>query len=353
MKNMSVPLIAFTVAGSLVGAGFASGQELWQFFGAFGIAGIAGLVLSLSLFALLCYLFIAFCIKREVFSYEKAVFPNSPPFVRAAFSILENLLFFFLCVIMTSGASEAVKSFISTEASRSFAIVFALGTAALTLFGIRGLTRVFSLFVPIFIFSSLFIFYHVFFKSNSHQLSLFTASEGSGMLNNFFVSSLLYLSYSFFASVGILSPLARQIKNKKSALLGSVLGTALLILVALAILMSMLLTGTTGDSALPMLEIAGGISPTLEYLYSAILICAMFACSLTSSVAFFEWFDSKIHTKKLLRTLLVFLFTLIAWYFSRKGFTNLISTVYPMYGYVGFIIIAAVLWGSLRRQKNG
>ncbi len=353
MTNLSLTTLALTIAGSLVGAGFASGQELWQFFGTFHLKGIFGLVLSLSLFALLSSLFLVFCIKNKLFSYEEAVFPNTPQFVKASFSFLENLLFFFLCVIMMSGATEAVKSLFSENTSRIFSIFFALSVAVFTLLGLSGLTRVFSLFVPILIVISLIVFAVTLKRGDAGNLTLSDESQGSGLLTNFFVSSLLYLSYSFFASVGLLSPLARRIKDKKTAVYGSVLGMVLLILVSLSILFSMLFNRTAKDAALPMLEIAKGVSPLLGYAYSGVLILAMFAAALTSSVAFFEWFDGKVHIPKVSFVFLVFLFSLSSWLMSRLGFTNLISTVYPIYGYVGFVIIAAVVFNSLRRRKNG
>jgi uncharacterized membrane protein YkvI len=51
-KSLSVFQIAAVYIGTIVGAGFASGQELLQFFGYFGIWGIAGLLLATALFAL-------------------------------------------------------------------------------------------------------------------------------------------------------------------------------------------------------------------------------------------------------------------------------------------------------------
>ena len=47
MKKISVPRLALTYAGCFLGAGYVSGQELWQFFGTFGLWGLLGLILAL------------------------------------------------------------------------------------------------------------------------------------------------------------------------------------------------------------------------------------------------------------------------------------------------------------------
>lgn len=42
MKKISASAMCFTFTGCFLGAGYVSGQELYQFFGAFGAAGNSG-----------------------------------------------------------------------------------------------------------------------------------------------------------------------------------------------------------------------------------------------------------------------------------------------------------------------
>lgn len=48
-RKESALRLGFTFAGCYLGAGYVSGQELWQFFGCFGWQGIAGLLLAVAL----------------------------------------------------------------------------------------------------------------------------------------------------------------------------------------------------------------------------------------------------------------------------------------------------------------
>ena len=61
MKKIGVMTLGLTYAGCFLGAGFVSGQEIWQFFGAFGIYGVLGLVLTF----LLHFLFGVILIKKR------------------------------------------------------------------------------------------------------------------------------------------------------------------------------------------------------------------------------------------------------------------------------------------------
>ena len=48
-------MILFSIIGTLIGAGFASGQEMYLFFYKYGIGGIFGLILCSSLIGLVIY----------------------------------------------------------------------------------------------------------------------------------------------------------------------------------------------------------------------------------------------------------------------------------------------------------
>ena len=45
MKNISK--VSFVIIGTMIGAGFASGQEIYAFFSIYGIKGILGIIISL------------------------------------------------------------------------------------------------------------------------------------------------------------------------------------------------------------------------------------------------------------------------------------------------------------------
>ena len=51
MKEIKTWSLAFTYVGCFLGAGFISGQELWQFFGSFGGGGLLGVLAALALLA--------------------------------------------------------------------------------------------------------------------------------------------------------------------------------------------------------------------------------------------------------------------------------------------------------------
>ena len=64
MKEIKVIPLASAFAGCFLGAGFVSGQELWQFFGEFGVKGYIGLILACVLLAAFGTVMMACCRNR-------------------------------------------------------------------------------------------------------------------------------------------------------------------------------------------------------------------------------------------------------------------------------------------------
>ena len=96
MKEIKSRQLAFTYAGCFIGAGFLSGQELWQFYGSFGRFGALGLVLAIMLQAGLGYICISLAQKKQVKEFEKLIVEKDNKPLRWFFVGLELLIVFFI-----------------------------------------------------------------------------------------------------------------------------------------------------------------------------------------------------------------------------------------------------------------
>ena len=98
-------MILFTIIGALVGAGFASGQEIYLFFYRFGINGLLGIILCSFIFGLIIYKSLMIIKDNEINTYNdflNIIFANKF-FLNKITNIIVNI---FLCVtffIMISG----------------------------------------------------------------------------------------------------------------------------------------------------------------------------------------------------------------------------------------------------------
>ena len=63
--------IVLVIIGSLIGAGFASGQEIYSFFYSYGIGGICGIIITFLLIGILIYKSLKLIYTYEINDYDE------------------------------------------------------------------------------------------------------------------------------------------------------------------------------------------------------------------------------------------------------------------------------------------
>lgn len=66
---MDILKVVFVIIGTLIGAGFASGQEIYAFFFSFGIKGIIGILISSSIIGIIIYKTFNIIYKNNIETY--------------------------------------------------------------------------------------------------------------------------------------------------------------------------------------------------------------------------------------------------------------------------------------------
>ena len=68
---MNILKVVFVIIGTLIGAGFASGQEIYTFFFSYGIKGILGIVISSTIIGLTIYKTFKIIEKNNIKNYKE------------------------------------------------------------------------------------------------------------------------------------------------------------------------------------------------------------------------------------------------------------------------------------------
>ena len=199
----------------------------------------------------------------------------------------------------------------------------------------------------------LMVMFLCFYAWNTQQLPMDelndiaqTKPQGAG---HWLVAALLYVSYNMVVGAPFLMIAGSQASSKRNAMLGGLLGGVILGL--LIVLISSGVFGridTIGSAALPMLMLASEQSAVL----GTVMAVVIFAMILTTAVGVLYSFSARIlpvNTMKFnVGTAVAGVLALVG---AEVGFINLVGTVYPFFGYLGFVLIAAILiaWLRLRR----
>lgn len=95
--------LALTFAGCFLGAGYVSGQELWQYFGAFGARGLLGLVLAVALLGGTGVLLLRLSARTGIETMDALIVRADIPWLRTVVGVLTAVLLFGVVCIMAAG----------------------------------------------------------------------------------------------------------------------------------------------------------------------------------------------------------------------------------------------------------
>lgn len=168
--------------------------------------------------------------------------------------------------------------------------------------------------------------------------------------SNWLMGGLLYVSYNIAAGAAMLILIGGTTKDSKVAGLGGLLGGLGLGVLILLINLGMLARiDSIAGVDMPTLYIANEISPVFGIIMSVILLAMIYNTSVGMLYAFTARVVKPTSSKFKLS---VVGFGVLAFALSFVGFIKLVSTVYPLMGYLGFTLIAAIMVAWYRSRKN-
>lgn len=354
IKKIGIMSIAFTFAGCLLGAGYVSGQELWQYFGSYGNVGIIGLFISLIFAGICSWIVIWLSDHAETGTVDRLIIRFDIPWLRVAVGVIFSLLYFVITLIMIAG--------ISSLCLQMFGIPRAVGSAFATIlvmvtvyFGFNGMIKVFDLAVPVLVVVALVISVICIGRNGMASIDL-TVTENNPLLGPWYMSAFNYMTLNMFGSIGIIAPLANHFKKKSTGPVGILIGTAALILIAVLLILAMATDRTSTGTDLPMLYMAQQMGSGYAAVYAALLFIAMYGNANATMVAALNYSDKRMPggKNKINRIIRIAIAGVVAYVCSLTGFTNLVATVYPIIGYIGIatmiLIFEHCVW--LLRHKD-
>ena len=116
MKEIKTWSLAFTYVGCFLGAGFISGQELWQFFGSFGNLGYVGFLLAVVLFSAIGILFVRLTQMTQCSDMDRLLVPWNVKWLRAASGAVGAVFLFFVVVSMSAGVGAMLAQLFGISA---------------------------------------------------------------------------------------------------------------------------------------------------------------------------------------------------------------------------------------------
>lgn len=331
MKKIGSLSLGLAFAGCFLGAGYVSGQELWQFFGAFGSSGIAGLVLAAALLFFVGVIMLLLGRATGLSDIGRLVIERDVPVLRAAVMVLEGLFLFGIGTIMSAGVGALIEQLVSLPSFIGSA-VFAAVVALVSLAGLSGMVSAFSATVPVLAAVTL-VFGALSVWENGIVLPQSAAASSNPLMGSWAVAAVSFACYNVFGGIAI--------------------GTALLLLIACSVLVSVSASPEVCSAQLPMLALAQERGIVWGGVYGVLLLLAMFGTALSGLVALVNMLAVKfprVETRRKPFTAVVALGMFLG---SLFGFGDLIGVVYPIFGYCSSVFIVLMTVHYFRYCHRG
>lgn len=150
MKEIKTWSLAFTYVGCFLGAGFISGQELWQFFGSFGNWGYVGFAAAAVLFTVIGILFVRLTQMTGCADMDRLLVPWDIKWLRGVSGAIGAVFLFFVVVSMSAGVGAMLTQLFHVPTWLG-SIVFMAAVFLVTLLGVTGMVNAFSALIPVLI----------------------------------------------------------------------------------------------------------------------------------------------------------------------------------------------------------
>jgi len=330
--------VACIYMATIIGAGFASGQEIMQFFSSYYEGGFYGIIFAGILFSIIGYVVLDKVYCERIRNYEEFLFPTVGWFLGWVMEILVTMFMISVFCIMIAGAGGIISDKLCIP--YYFAVLIVALLCALVFFTeIKGIVNISSVITPILILGILGFGLYIII---SKEMAVFNFSGTiSKVTDNWFFSSLLYVSYNSITSVVVMCNLLPYLKDRKTAALGGIFGGVMLCLMAIVINFAIyLFYPHIATEDLPVMGMVDSYSVVLGNVYTVILLLAMFVSALTAGFGFVERISSKISINKKIVILVICAMSIPL---STVGFSGLISTIYPIFGYMGMFMVFVIV----------
>jgi len=332
----------------IVGAGFASGQELLQFFVRYGRMGIWGIILSGIIFTVVGYAVMSICLDKKYESSEEFIKNIFGENFGGLLEIIIALLFLTFYFAMVSATGSALKQVFNINFSFG-AFVFSILCFVCLSKDIDGILKMNAVFAPIMVVGGIVTGMYILMAQNTEVFSN-NSLVLETIKNNWFSSGIIYASYNIVTSISVLAAVSHIVNDKKNALTGAIVSGGILVLLGLFLIIPLMNDFEfIKQFELPMLALIYKHNYALEYLYLIILMLAIFSTAVGNAFIFMEFLRKRVnlnpHTLKIILCICGF-FT------AHLGFSNIVRKIYPVFGIIGFLEIIAITYAFVRNRER-
>lgn len=326
--------ITLVIIGALIGAGFASGQEIFSFFYIYGKNGIYGILIMSILIGIFIYKSLKIIYQKQVYNYNDFLnlfIKNTK--IRNVILWIVNVLLLVSFYIMVAGFGAYFEQEIGINRIIG-SVVLNLLCVIVFFSNIKGVLKASNLIVP-------FLIFFIFFIGIKNILQIRTI-DFYQMKNNWILSMLIYNSYNFILLMPVLISLKKQITKEKNIKKVSILVTIIILILSISIFFLLLNANIKEieNQEMPIVYIISNYFNKYKKIYAFIVLASIFTTAISVGIGFLQNIskNSKSYPQ------LVLFMCITSLLMSNIGFSKLLNFIYPVFGYIGILQIVIIFF---------
>lgn len=344
--------IASTYVGTIIGAGYASGQEILQFFNAFREKGLIGIVVATLLFIVAGYVPMMVGKRLNSGDYNQVISVGKTNLAKIFSDIVITFTLFSTLTIMIAASGTTFMQTFGWPLIAGGIIMCVLLMVSLFA-GLDGIVKALSAVVPVMVVGAFVTaFYFIINPVPVADPTKEIIVNSSPLIKHWSLSGLLYVTFNYVVAIAVNISLGQQARSTKDIRNGALAGGLILGFCAFALYMAL---GKNlhiiGTSDLPIVDLVNTISPTFGSFYSIILFAGLYSTAISCFFGVYQRFIQLPALSKLSNNTIIVLITVVSLAASMLGFSNLIGYVYPGIGYAGIIILGITIYKYSKTEK--
>jgi len=340
--------VAFLYMATIIGAGFASGQEIIQFFSMYYTGGFFGVILAGVLFSMVGYVVLNKVYTERIRNYDEFLFPMMGYFLGRVMEFIVMLFMACIMSVMVAGLGNVLME-LTGIAFRYCVAISAMACLLAIMTNIKGIVTLSSFMSPFLVVGIIFVGCYILVTKDTSVFNLF--EKANIVTDNWVFSSILYVSYNTILSTVMLTGVLPYLKSKRVSTWSGIIGGGMLCVTALILNSALYFFYPYSiTTEIPVLSIIQNNSQLLAKIYCVVLILAMFTSAITSGYCLTERIKTKM--KLNYRVVAAILCALVI-PMSSLGFSSLISTLYPVFGYLGLFLLFVILFQFIKSKLLG
>lgn len=336
--------ICFTIVGTNIGAGFASGREIWEFFGSYGTGSTFYLIISIALFSICSMTVLWISWRQETehyFDILKLIMGKRMADWFDGFILLYLIL---STLVMFAGSGATFSQWNLSYLLGSTVLAFAVWV--ILFYDVKGLMSLNYMLMPsltviLFIVCASFLLY-----GEPQPLPVRTKMEWLPV----WPSAVTYTALNVIPLMAVLATLGRQIRHPLEIGIAGIGSGICLGGVGVLFNLSLLrIEDMIPQYDIPLFALIQSFSPVWLISISIILWLAIYTTAVSGMYGAVFRISSWVSMPKWIIALIIVVFMVPL---SQFGFANLVKVIYPVYGILNLFVLSMILLYPLQKQSE-